>query len=192
MEKSSRFQQDQENRNNCAEGKRKWFLQSKIDEVYKNIGNVIYSRKTLPIRSGKRSQSCSMSANKQSDIALKNSSEREKYFVGVQPNPANGLYQSNYIQCYFKTTRKELRCLVSAISANSATCLPHIVTKNHLKLLKATRNQALKSGYFSAVFAQYSKLAEAFRSVQSPYPSPQAEPAWPQSRWRSQASSPCL
>lgn len=172
MEKSSRFQQDQENRNNCAEGKRKWFLQSKIDEVYKNIGNVIYSRKTLPIRSGKRSQSCSMSANKQSDIALKNSSESEKYFVGVQPNPANGLYQSNYIRCYFKTTRKELRCLVSAISANSATCLPHIVTENCFKILKNARNQVLKSGCFSVNFAQYSKLAEAFRLVQFPYGSP--------------------
>ena len=110
-----------------------------------------------------------MSANKQSDIALKNSSESEKYFVGVQPNPANGLYQSNYIRCYFKTTRKELRCLVSAISANSATCLPHIVTENCFKILKNARNQVLKSGCFSVNFAQYSKLAEAFRLVQFPY-----------------------
>ena len=113
-----------------------------------------------------------MSANKQSDIALKNSSEREKYFVGVQPNPANGLYQSNYIRCYFKTTRKELRCLVSAISANSATCLPHIVTENCFKILKNARNQVLKSGCFSVNFAQYSKLAEDFRLVQFPYGSP--------------------
>lgn len=36
---------------------------------------------------------------------------------------------------------------------NSAPCLPHIVTKNCLKILKITRNQALKSGCFSAVFA---------------------------------------
>lgn len=53
-----------------------------------------------------------------------------------------------------------------------ATCLPHIVTKNRLKLLKATRNQALKSGCFSVIFAQYSKLVEVFRSVQFPYGSP--------------------
>ena len=31
-----------------------------------------------------------MSANKQSDIALKSSSAREEYIVRVQPNPANG------------------------------------------------------------------------------------------------------
>ena len=31
-----------------------------------------------------------MSANKQSDIALKSSSAREEYIVKVQPNPANG------------------------------------------------------------------------------------------------------
>ena len=34
----------------------------------------------------------------------------------------------------------------------------------------------LKSGYFSAVFAQYSKLAEAFRLVQFPYGSPFRKP----------------
>lgn len=96
----------------------------------------------------------------------------EKYFVGVQPNPANGLYQINYIRCYFKTTRKELRCLVSATSANSATCLPHIVTENCFKILKNARNQVLKSGCFSVNFAQYSKLAEDFRLVQFPYGSP--------------------
>ena len=42
---------------------------------------------------------------------------------------------------------------VGMISDDSAPRLPHIVTKNGLKILKATRNRALKSGYFSVVFA---------------------------------------
>lgn len=94
-----------------------------------------------------------MSANRQSDIALKSSSARGKYIVRVQLNPANGSYQSNNIRFYFRITRRELRRLVPITSANSATCLPHIVTKNCSKKLKATRTQALKLGCFSVVFA---------------------------------------
>ena len=55
---------------------------------------------------------------------------------------------------------------------NPATCLPHIVIENCLKLLKTTLSQVRKSGCFSAVFAHYSKPTEVFWSIQFPYGSP--------------------
>ena len=55
---------------------------------------------------------------------------------------------------------------------NPATCLPHIVIENCLKLLKTTLSQVRKSGCFSAVFANYSKPTEVFWSIQFPYGSP--------------------
>lgn len=81
-EEFARIQAEENEKNNRQENR-----QEKSDNIEKAI---IEQLLLDPKITKKNSQCCSMSANKQSDIALKSSNERERYLVRVQPNLANG------------------------------------------------------------------------------------------------------
>lgn len=81
-EEFARIQAEENEKNNRQENR-----QEKSDNIEKAI---IEQLLLDPKITRKNSQCCSMSANKQSDIALKSSNERERYLVRVQPNLANG------------------------------------------------------------------------------------------------------